>query len=169
MPDVSTEVAIATTTLGSAASSITFSSISGSYTDLKVIVLPKGGGVANTYVYLQFNGDTATNYSWTYLRGNGSAASSGRSTGDNGIQCCNISANPLPTAYPALSEIDIFSYAGSTYKTALCKGSIDQNGSGETTAIVGLWRNTAAITSVIIKGINDNLGAGTTATLYGIL
>jgi hypothetical protein len=49
MPDVSTEVAIATTTLGSAASTITFSSISGSYTDLRLVLVGNTASGASDY------------------------------------------------------------------------------------------------------------------------
>jgi hypothetical protein len=160
---------IATQTLTSSAASITFSSITSAFTDLKVIVTAKGLGVTNTYVQLQFNGDTGSNYSFTYLRGEGTAATSGRSNPDNGILACGIAtAGVLSTTIPAFAEIDIFSYTGSTNKSVLCKGSIDKNGSGESNLIVGLWRNTAAITSVIIKGLNANFATDTSATLYGI-
>ena len=67
---------IATQTLGSSAASVTFSSIPGTYTDLMLISFAQGqaSGGDNRLV-LQFNGDTATNYSSTYLIGNGTTAS----------------------------------------------------------------------------------------------
>ncbi len=55
---------LATTTLGSAASSVTFSSISGSYTDLVVVFSGTAGG-GNSNLILTFNSDTGSNYSWT--------------------------------------------------------------------------------------------------------
>lgn len=167
MPDTSTEVALATTTLGSAASSISFTGISGAYTDLKLIVSAIGAS-ASCYVAIQFNGDTSTNYSYTQMRGDGTSATSGRATNSARGFILNTSAD-LSTTFPSLSVTDIFSYAGSTYKTALSQGAADKNGSGETTVLVNLWRNTAAITRVDVIGYNANLGTGTTATLYGIL
>lgn len=165
MPDTSTEVAIATTTLGSAASTITFSTISGSYTDLRLVVI--GTSSAGGSGYCRFNSDSGSNYSITYLRGSGSAASSVRSTnydrvgfnGDNGID----------TTIPCMSTIDIFSYAGSTYKTCLTTSPQDMNGSGSYEATVALWRNTAAITSITLSLSGGNFSSGYTATLYGIL
>jgi hypothetical protein len=62
---------IATTTLGTAAASVTFSSISGSYTDL-VLIIAGVQSVADV-PYIQFNSDTATNYSRTQLSGDGSS------------------------------------------------------------------------------------------------
>ena len=58
----STYTPIATTTLGSAASSVTFSSISGSYTDLILITNPSSA-TTDQSIYVQFNADTGTNYS----------------------------------------------------------------------------------------------------------
>jgi hypothetical protein len=157
---------IATTTLGSAASSITFSSIAASWTDLRLVVNAIGlsGG---TYLALQVNGDTGTNYSYTYLRGDGSGIASNQQTSTNNTFIGSVSI-ALPSTYPALSTVDIFSYGGSTYKTMLSTASNDQNGSGEVTRTVSLWRGTSAITSITIIGYSYNLNTGTTATLYGI-
>tara|TARA_R110000803_G_scaffold12685_1_gene36246 strand:- start:2745 stop:3236 length:492 start_codon:yes stop_codon:yes gene_type:complete len=155
--------AIQTTTLGAAAAGITFGSIASSWTDLRLIVTGTTAVFTDT-VRFQFNGDTGTNYSLTRLTGNGSAASSTRATSSpqgNLIFACS-------DTIPCMGTLDIFSYAGSTYKTTLNTSSTDQNGSGRTDSIVTLWQNTAAITSIYIFG-SGNLNSGTTATLYGIL
>ena len=157
---------IATTTLGSAAPSISFTSIPATYTDLRLVVSAIGAA-ASCYVAIQFNNDTATNYSYTYIRGNGSVAASARAASSARGFILNTSAD-LPTTFPALSTTDIFSYTGSTYKTFLATGSDDKNGSGETNSYVNLWRSTAAINRVDVIGYNANLGIGTTATIYGI-
>ena len=68
---------IASTTLGTAAADITFSSIPGTYTDL-VLVLYGGFATAASDLYTQFNSDTGTNYSNSDLRGNGTAAAANR-------------------------------------------------------------------------------------------
>ena len=155
---------IATTTLGSAASSITFSSIPGTYTDLRVVL------VATTTVadaiFLRYNGDSGTNYSRTVLQGDGSTASSSRQTSENLIY---LTRTNLDTTLPQLFEIDVFSYAGSTNKTCLVASSQDKNGSGVVVREVGLWRNTAAITEVSLSSFSSTFKIGTTATLYGIL
>jgi hypothetical protein len=75
----------------------------------------------------------------------------------------------VPSAQPALFEIDVFSYAGSTNKTMLGKGHSDQNGSGNIVPVVGLWRNTAAITRVDLVAQSGSFAIGSTATVYGIL
>lgn len=153
---------LATTTLGSANSTITFSSIPSTYTDLRLVVTGNrvSGTAAST---VQFNSDTATNYSSTYIEGNGSTATSGRTT--SGTYIFNLGL--LTSSNPCLAVIDIFSYAGSTYKSALMSSSADQNGSGYVDRLVGLWRSTSAITTITLSQTN-NFSIGTTATLYGI-
>jgi len=88
---------IATTTLGSAAATITFSTIAATYTDLRLtLVFTTSVGGAN--VFFRFNGDTGTNYSYTSLEGSGSAASSSRNTGANRLQTEPVSLLSLPDA-----------------------------------------------------------------------
>lgn len=152
---------IATTTLGSAAASITFSSIASSWTDLRLVVVPIMTSAAN--LYLRFNSDTGSNYSYTYIYGNGTTAASGRLSNFTRIQ----PYESLETT-PTMVECDIFSYAGSTYKTVLQRQSRDLNGSGSTNSLVGLWRNTASITTVNLDLSTSTFATGTTATLYGI-
>ena len=67
--------ALATTTLGSSASSVTFGSIPQGYRDLMLVI---SGTVTSSNITLaiRFNGDTGSNYFSVNMRGNGSAASS---------------------------------------------------------------------------------------------
>jgi len=157
---------IATTTLGSAASTITFSSIAGTYTDLRVVLVSSTATAGNTVNYLRFNSDTGTNYSSTWLTGDGATAGSSRETSATFIRGGENANNT--DAGLSFITYDVFSYAGSTYKTALVANSRDNNGSGSTYRIVGLWRSTSAITSITIAASAGNYKAGTTATLYGI-
>ena len=153
---------IATTTLGSAASTITFSSIPGTYTDLRLVIV--GSGDTTALLYFYYNSDTGTNYSNTRLTGDGSTAASARQTGI----AYNRARQSTNSSNPSLNEIDIFSYAGSTNKTCLITSSNDQNGSGDVYKVVSLWRSTAAITSITLLPSSGNFNSGTTATLYGI-
>ena len=157
---------IATTTLGSAAATISFTSISSAYTDLRLVVVPTMSS-ASSYLKLNFNNDTASNYSDTILAGDGSSAASARDTNATQIWCNQYASNS--TTLPACYTIDIFSYAGSTYKTALIATALDKNGSGSVERVVGLWRSTSAINRVDVGNYTGNLNTGTTATLYGIL
>ena len=160
-----TYVPIATQTLSTAASSITFSSIPSTYTDLRLVLKLNvySGGATN--VRMQYNGDTGANYSFTYLAGNGSSAFSTSVTGSTSLR---FDSGNTAASQSVFAGLDIFSYAGSTYKTCLQQYSADNNGSGFLTDTVGLWRSTVAINSISIYGNAGSFDVGTTATLWGI-
>lgn len=160
-----TYIPIATQTLGSAASTITFSSIPSTYTDLRLVLT---GHLATGYSpQLQFNGDTGANYSTIFLSGTGSVANSTVTTSFNSVNL--TSQNPWSQATNSLITADIFSYAGSTQKNCLVCASTDLNGSGAVEFGVTLWLSTAAITSITVFVNSDGTYAtGTTATLWGI-
>jgi hypothetical protein len=157
---------IATTTLGSAATAINFSSIAATYTDLRVILQFAPSNVDRAIC--TFNSDTGTNYSATVLRGDGTTADSVNSTNANHIQP-NINSSAGTANEQQLVIIDIFSYAGSTYKTVLSDVSADRNGAGWATRSVSLWRSTSAINRIdLYRDGTYQIKAGTTITLYGI-
>jgi hypothetical protein len=152
---------IATTTLSTTTATITFSSIPSTYTDLAIVCGSLKYVTGDDDAFVRFNGDTATNYSWTQLNGSGSSPAGNRGTSTSGIR----SINGMSTADVGTTIINVQNYSNSTtYKTTLSRHSTAFVG-----MFVGLWRNTAAITSVTIV----NLGAGGFAlgssfTLYGI-
>lgn len=165
MPAGATYEPIATTTLTSDQSTITLSSISSSYTDLRVVI--RAVATNGCYIVTRYNGDTGSNYSTTQLYGNGTSALSTR--GSNNTFCWNLYQSWLDGTNPALCVIDIFNYSGSTYKTALTVASNDKNGSGTVERNVSLWRSTSAINSIEFS--TDSGGSyktGTMVTLYGI-
>jgi hypothetical protein len=155
---------IATTTLGTAASSITFSSISSAYTDLRLVVVSRYTDNGSTY--LRYNNDSGSNYSYTWVYGTGSATGSYAFTSQTEFDI-DLASN-FSTTTPAFWSLDIFSYAGSTYKTALQTTQNDTNGSGTVERVVRLWRSTSAINQLNIYRPSGTFTAGTTATLYGI-
>jgi len=156
---------IATTTLSSNQTNVTFSSISGSYTDLILVANAKAvSSGSNQWWFLTFNNDTSSNFSSTFLRGNGTTASSGRySNRSDGIFPGDTDNADLSTMI-----IHIMNYSNTTtYKTTLSRSS---DASDYVTAVVGLWRSTSAITSLKItnQDIPNNIASGSTFTLYGI-
>jgi hypothetical protein len=155
---------IATTTLGSAASSVTFSSISGAYTDL-VVVCNAGTTASGGWVLsMQLNGDTGNNYSGTRLSGNGTTAASYRQANLNYY----FAGLGMPNTLTTNVIFHLMNYSNTTtYKTALIR--MNDAGVG-TAAMACLWRNTAAITSINLSAEvgGTTLLAGSTFTLYGI-
>lgn len=163
MPLPSTMTPIATQTLTADAASVTFSSLPQGYTDLMLVINSKGS--VTNYPAIRVNGDTGTNYSRTYLTGNGTAASSGR---DTTISLAYINAN-------SGNDTSNFNYVGTahfmnysnttTYKTFLGRSS---NAGSGADATVNLWRSTAAITSITALLNTGNYSTGSIFTLYGI-
>ena len=157
---------IASTTTSGSASSVTLSSIGGTYTDLIVVINYDSATAGNQSLNMRFNGDTATNYSYTILRGSGSAAQSANSGGaDSRIYCGSSSTGTTNIASTAIIQIQNYSNT-TTYKTALIR---DNNPDYYVFANVGLWRSTAAITSVTFYQSSYNFINGSTFALYGIL
>ena len=157
----STYTPIATTTVGSAVSSLTFSSL-GSYTDIIIVCNGTGGISSNdSSILIQFNADTGSNYSSTYLLGNGSSSASGVISPATSIYSMRINGTTNSTGIA-----HIMNYGNSnTYKTVISRGNSPQYA----IALVGLWRSTAAITSIkLLEQNGGNFQTGFTATLYGI-
>jgi hypothetical protein len=160
----STYEPIATTTLGSATASVTFSSISGSYTDL-VLVTSINEPTSGTALLQVGNGsiDNGSNYSRTFIYGDGSSAVSGRSSSINNL--FTIAATPASTFAVGITQFMNYSNA-TTYKTILLRSG---NAGAVTVATVGLWRNTSAINIIkIYANGSDTFATGSTFTLYGI-
>jgi hypothetical protein len=159
----STYEPIATTTLGTAASPITFSSIPATYTDLRLVFV--GTWTSSNALRTHINNTTTgTLYSNTDLQGDGATAYSFRSTSQNSIQMPSSCSTTLPT----FVTMDFLSYAGSTNKTVLIEISQDYNGSGVVQRSVALFRSTSAISRLDLTAVGTTFAIGTTATLYGI-
>jgi hypothetical protein len=161
---------IATTTLGSAQSSVTFSTISGTYTDLVLIAQARTDYASfNDDIQIFLNNDNSSLYSSTRLIGNGSTASSDRQT--NQTSWFNISAMSTAASgvYPVL-KMELLNYANTTTnKTALFRNNTAESAAGQTQAIVGLYRSTNAVTQITIRPrFGTVIASGSTFTLYGI-
>ena len=157
-----TYVALDKVTLGSATNTVNFTSIPQTATDLVLVIgssLSTGGGNPR----LQLNSNTGTNYSQTSLFGNGTSASSFRISNSNHIYFGGGSgtANTQSTTL-----IHLMNYSNTTTnKTVL----IRYNDVTEAAyATVGMFRNTAAITSIQLTTQAGNFNAGSTFSLYGI-
>jgi len=156
----STYTPIATQTLGSNAVSITFSSISSAYTDLILVAIVKNSGSLNNG-QIKLNNDGSSNYSGSYLQGNGSAASSGRVTNTSVAY-----TNEISTTDWTVITANIMNYSNTTtFKTMLIRGG---TASDRTAAWADLWRSTSAISQIDFLTFGGNLLAGSTFTLYGV-
>ena len=166
-----TFIKIASVTVGAGgASTIDFTSIPATYTDLCVKISTRSAvaGTSQDDINVTFNGSTSS-YTWRNILGSGSSAIS-----QNGatayIRMSAVTPNAGTTA-SAFSNAEIYvpNYAGSTNKSA----SIDMVSEANQTStymglIAGLWSNTSAITQITLTGASGNFVQYSTATLYGI-
>ena len=159
----STYTPIATTTLGSAVNSVTFSSIPSTYTDLVLVIQYQSS--ANCVANITFNNDTATNYSTTYLSGSGTAAASTRGSNETSIGTVWSGANFNGKLGQIIVQVQNYSNT-TTYKTIFFSFMF----AGEMNQLwTGLWRNTAAINTITITGSGGaTFAANSMFTLYGI-
>lgn len=166
MPNTFTKIASVTVGSGGA-SSISFSSIPSTYTDLCLKVsLRSDASRINEDLLVSFNGSTSSR-SWKFLEGNGSSVSSASGT-DGRFSTFNANTSTSNTFGSA--ELYIPNYAGSNYKSVSIDTVTENNATSAYAEIeAALWSNTAAITSIAMT-----LAFGTvfmqysTATLYGI-
>ena len=159
---------IATTTVGAGGSStITFSSILGSYQHLQLRFIAAASTTLPT-MYLRLNSDSGANYVRHRLQGNGTSASSGVNTGETATYMfgsAGISAAPIFRA----SVLDIVDYSSTNkYKTLRALDGGDSNGSGVMEILSNLWMNTAAITSITLTLDLGNFTQYSSFALYGI-
>ena len=158
-----TYVALETVTLTSPVSSVTFNVSGLPYTDLVIVAQAKSstaGSSVNSY-RMRFNGLSTTLYSNTSMQPNGASISSTRDTNSSEMYVGLLNQT---SANPESSIIHIMNYANTNvFKTVLARGA---STAGSVNAIVGLWRSTAAITSIELFMTSATLTG--TFSLYGI-
>ena len=157
---------IATVTVGAGgSSSVSFTSIPADYTHLQIRGIATLSSANN--IKLRMNSDTGNNYSWHYLFGSGSAASSGA-----GSSVSSIVGSYSPTTSNVFGGIvwDILDYKNTNkYKTTRLLTGMDTNGGGNVQLISGLWQSTSAITSLEITGFSgETISQYSQFALYGI-
>ena len=165
MPAGNTYESIATQTIsGSSTTSVTFSSIPSTYTDL--VLIASGSASMSVDLNVRLNGDTSTNYSRTVLSGSGSAAVSVRSSNLDFFRL-NYDGYWTTSTQTSVSIAHIMNYTNTTtFKTILGRSN---NATTGVDAQVSLWRKTPeAVNSIQVYITSGNYTAGSTFSLYGI-
>ena len=167
----STYTLIASNVLSGTTSSVTFSSIPATYTDLILRISSRiSVGAIDWPLSLRFNGDTATNYSNTNLYWSG-PSSARFSNQTSATRVLGSTGNTATANTFGSIEIYIPSYTASQNKPLSSFGAPETNGTtfdDGTQAYVGLWRNTAAVTSILISQDGSGFVSGSSFYLYGI-
>ena len=155
--------------LGSSATSVDFTSIPSTYTDLKVVMSYRSDQSAtNDAGYCYFNG-SSSGYSNVFLYGYGSGYGS---VGSNttGIYLCPLNAATSSANTFSNTEFYIPNYTSSNNKSVSVDGiQEDNNGTAFIALNAGLWSNTAAINRITIyPATGPNFVSGSSFYLYGI-
>jgi hypothetical protein len=164
--------ALATVSLTTTASTITFSNIPQDYTHLQLRITGFGD-TANSGL-MRFNSDSSSNYSWHSLNANGSTASSNGESTVGYLVGHGFGVGPNSTTVPYVGVIDILDYKSTTKsKTTRCLEGTDKNGSGNVVFLSGSWRkNTSsvyeAISTISFSPSAGNYTANSHFALYGI-
>lgn len=165
-PAINTYTPLATITLSSSASSVTFSNINQSFRDLVLVISARStasGAGDNLGVY--FNSNTA-NYSTVRMYGTGSAT--GSNTAPTSARIAQIAVPAASTSELGVATLQVMDYSATDKHTTVLVRS--NNSSDQVHAAAGRWGNTAAITSIVcdLYATSANFVAGSTFSLYGI-
>ena len=152
---------MANLTLTSTANTVTFSSISALYKDLRIVI---SGGLPSANASYTINNDSSSTYYWNTIESNGAAASSAW----NGDTFGSFANNYIVWYQNngIVVTMDILDYSATDkHKTVITRGN---NAQRSANAVIGRWPSTAAVTSVRLNGNGSNFTVGSTFTLYGI-
>ena len=151
-------------------SSVIFSSIPATYTDLKIVISARDSrtGIAVGDIRFNFNGTGAgTNISGKYIYGNGSSTTS-TSVSGSGELAFGDAAGATASTF-GNSEVYIPNYTSSNYKSISSDSVAETNATGGyQLMLAGLWSSTAAITSIAMTPFTSPFAQYSTFYLYGI-
>jgi len=166
---------IATTTLGSAQTTVSFTNISQSFTDLRLVIndVKTTSSARNVFIRVG-NGsiDSGSNYSHTNLGARALSATpfSDRQSNQTSGKLSWYTA--ATTAHPQMSVVDLLNYSNTTTNKTFISNSRTAPGDGTYSGVevlVILWRSTSAINYLdVFTDVADSFASGSTFTLYGI-
>jgi hypothetical protein len=161
---------ISSVTVGSGgASSIAFTSIPATYTDLLIKISMRCAG-GQQWSKLEFNGTSyLTNWKMQYLQGDGTSAASGNQA-DSYYSIMMPGSGQTASTFGS-AEVYIPNYRSSNNKPVSIDHVTENNAVGAFANLTALlWSNSAAITSITISESSgsSNYAQYSTASLYGI-
>lgn len=166
---------ISTTVLGTAQSSVTFSSIPSTFRSLQLRVVGRSAQAANyDSWFFRVNGDSGNNYAYKDIDFSSTAATSNQATPTSGVVAVGLHAANSPANNFGSFVVDILGNNVTTRKTSL-RGFggafyFPPGSTGAASVFAGVWNNTAVVTSLTVSTNSaSNLIAGSRFSLYGVL
>lgn len=165
--------AIATVSLTTSASTITFDNIPSNYTHLQVRAMARSTFAdTDSFFKLNLNNDTGSNYPNHFLTGNGATVSAiGYSTSQYAYAFLSMytAANATASIF-GTAIIDILDYTNtSKNKTIRSLGGYDVNGAGTARLNSSVWLSTNAVTRIDLTDFRGgSFAANSHFALYGI-
>jgi hypothetical protein len=156
MPSTYTPISTTTTT---GATSIDFTSISSTYTDLIIVAVGNENAGGGGYIKVTVNNNTGAIYSRCALRGNGTAASSASANSETAWY-------PDFATNPSNCTMYFMNYSNTTTFKTMFNKSVQMTST--ITAQANLWRNTSAINRITLASSAGGATLVGTFTLYGI-
>lgn len=158
--------------LAAPAATVSFGSL-GAFSHLRLIINARHSGATNDDVYVQFNGDTAANYSRQVTYSSAGTLGAAQSLSAAKVGWANIPGTTDLAGVPGVSEATIFDYAGTVFHKMAVVSEAGLLGTALTGLFSGItgyeWASTAAITSILLGiGGGTNFITGSTFTLYGM-
>lgn len=161
---------IATVTVGSTTSSISFSSIPSTYKHLQIRATVRGDYAGWGSANMKFNGSSADYTEYHSIYGDGSSAAANASTTSTaGVQIAYGNASNSSTFMGFIT--DILDYTSTNKnKTVRSLSGNDLNGSGFVRFYSGMWRpaTPVAITDIVISLPGQGISQYSSFALYGI-
>jgi hypothetical protein len=159
---------IETITLGTVVSSITFTSIPQTFTDLVLKISSRSTGDSSG-INLRINSDASTINDIRTLRGSGSVTYTDLYSNQPAIYLFDQTQSTYTANTFSNIEAYIPNYTGATFKSVSNDSVTENNGStAGLTIAAGIYKNTNAVTSLFLLDGGHSFVVGSTFSLYGI-
>lgn len=159
---------IGATTVATAASTITFSSIPGTYTDFILTGFARQNAQLDS-PYVQMNGDSGANYNENWIVGLNTTVTESLYNGTNGLGMGYGGQGYAPWQEFGANQIHVMGYSDAAkYKSTTSYGGSANSGSGVEYHST-MWKSIAAITSITCKMNTGPWVVGSVIALHGIL
>lgn len=160
--------------LASAAASVTFSSIPADYRHLRLVAVARGDTAANIVnVLLTLNADSGTNYDYQSETVATTADTVSNAFSQTSLLAGIIAAASAPTNAPGSLDLSVLDYARTSFLKMVTSETFADGDTTSTAnfAIVrtsGVWKSTAAVTSLTVAVSAGNFAAGSIFELFGV-